>query len=118
MPNQPSGYLRDILDQPLALRDTLDALTDLSALWPFAERLASGELRRVVLTGMGSSYNALHPLALTLLARGVLALMIETSELIHHAPALLEPRTLIVAVSQSGRSPETLKLLEKVSSLS
>jgi glutamine---fructose-6-phosphate transaminase (isomerizing) len=113
MPNQPTGYLRDILDQPIALRDTLAALTDLSALRPFADKLASGELRRVVLTGMGSSYHALHPLALTLLARGVLALMIETSELIHHAPALIEPSTLLVVVSQSGQSPETLKLLEK-----
>jgi len=118
MSNQPTGYLRDILDQPLALRDTLAGLSDLSALRPFAERLASGELRRVVLTGMGSSYHALHPITLTLIARGVSAQMIETSELIHHAPTLMEPRTLIVAVSQSGRSPETLRLLEKARSLS
>src|SRR6185436_20616660 len=118
MPNQPTGYLRDILDQPIALRDTLNGLTDLNALRPFAKRLASGELRRVVLTGMGSSYHALHPLALTLIARGVTAMMIETSELIHHAPTLIEPNTLLVVVSQSGQSPETLKLLEKASTLS
>jgi len=118
MPNQPTGYLRDILDQPIALRDTLNGLTDLSAVRPFADRLASGDLRRVVLTGMGSSYHALHPLALTLITRGVSAMMIETSELIHHAPALLEPHTLLVVVSQSGQSPETLKLLEKVRGLS
>lgn len=114
MAQSPTGYLRDILDQPIALRDTVNALTDLSALRPFADRLASGELRRVVLTGMGSSYHALHPLALTLIARGVSAMMIETSELIHHAPTLLEPHTLLVVVSQSGQSPETLKLLEQV----
>jgi len=117
MPN-PTGYLRDILDQPLALRDTLAGLSDLSALRPFSERLASGELRRVVLTGMGSSYNALYPITLTLIAHSVSAQMVETSELIHHASALIEPHTLIIAVSQSGQSPETLRLLEKARSLS
>jgi glucosamine--fructose-6-phosphate aminotransferase (isomerizing) len=108
-----SDYLNDILNQPTAIRDTLAGLKDLSAVRPFRERLASGDLRRVMLTGMGSSYHALHPLHLTLIARGLTAQMIETSELIHHASALLEPRTLVVAVSQSGRSAEIVRLLDQ-----
>lgn len=116
MPNThltATGYLRDILDEPAALRDTLAALTDLRALRHFANRLIGGDLRRVVLTGMGSSYHALHPLALTLVARGFATQIVETSELVYHWPALLEPRTLIVAVSQSGRSAEIVHLLER-----
>jgi glucosamine--fructose-6-phosphate aminotransferase (isomerizing) len=109
----PTGYLRDILDQPDALRDTLAAFSDFPSVRPFAERLASGDLRRVVLTGMGSSYHALHPLALTLIARGLQVQMLETSELIHYAPALLDSRTLVVVVSQSGRSAEVIGLLER-----
>jgi len=109
----PTGYIRDILDQPAAVRDTLAAFADFPSLRPFAERLASGDLRRVVLTGMGSSYYVLHPLVLTLIARGLSAYMIETSELIYYAPALLEPRTLLVVVSQSGRSAEAMQLLKR-----
>jgi glucosamine--fructose-6-phosphate aminotransferase (isomerizing) len=109
----PTGYVRDILDQPAALGDSLAAFAAFPSLRPFAERLAAGDLRRVVLTGMGSSYYALHPLTLTLIARGLTAQMFETSELIHYAPALLEPHTLLVVVSQSGRSVEVVQLLKQ-----
>jgi len=70
-------------------------------------------LRRIVLTGMGSSYHVLHPLMYTLIHCGLPAQMIETSELIHYAPALIEPHTLVIAVSQSGRSVEIIQLLER-----
>ncbi len=108
-----SGYVRDILDQPAAVRDSLAALAEYPSVQPFAERLAAGDLRRVVLTGMGSSYYALYPLHLTLTARGLTTHLVETSELIYYAPALLEPRTLLVVVSQSGRSAEVVHLLKR-----
>jgi glucosamine--fructose-6-phosphate aminotransferase (isomerizing) len=105
-------YISDLLGQPAALQDTLAGLAQAPDLQPFARRLASGDFKRVVLTGMGSSYHALHPLWLSLVAKGVPAYQIETSELIHSAPALLDERALVVAVSQSGRSAEILRLLE------
>lgn len=108
-----SDYLRDILNQPVALRDTIAGLAGIDSARPFAARLASGELRRIVLTGMGSSFHALHPLCLKLIARGLTAQMIETSELNHYAPALLDSGTLVVAVSQSGQSIEIVQLLER-----
>lgn len=112
-----NAYLQDVLDQPRALRDTLSALatTDLSPLHALVGKLASGELRRVVLTGMGSSYHALHPAYLRLVAQGLNVHRVETSELLHHAPALIAPESLLVVVSQSGQSVEIRQLLEKVS---
>ena len=38
--------------------------------------------------------------------------MVETAELMHTQANLLEDRTMVVVVSQSGRSAETLQLLE------
>jgi glucosamine--fructose-6-phosphate aminotransferase (isomerizing) len=108
-------YLRDILDQPAAVHDTLAGMTDLVAVRSYAARLASGEMRRVVLTGMGASYYSLHSLNLTLIERGLTSLMMETSELVHYAPALFDERTLIVAISQSGQSAEVKQLLNRVS---
>ncbi len=109
-----NGYLQNILEQPAAIRATIAGLTGLTAFRPFSEQLAAGQLWRVVLTGMGASYAALHPLYLQLVAHGMDAHRIETSELLYHAPQLLAPQTLIIAVSQSGASGETVTLLERV----
>ncbi len=106
-------YLRDILAQPLALRETLAGLRDTPGeLEAITLRIERGELNRVVLTGMGSSFHALHPLHLQLIGRGMWSSMVETSELLHHQLDLLGPATLLVVVSQSGRSAETVRLLE------
>lgn len=109
-----NSYVNDILHQPEALRATVSAFGAMrfGDLRRYAERLAANNLKRVVLTGMGSSYHALNPLQLQLVGHGIHAQMIETSELIHFGQKLLSPETLIVAVSQSGQSAEMLRLLE------
>jgi glucosamine--fructose-6-phosphate aminotransferase (isomerizing) len=109
-------YVDDILHQPEALLETLTAFAGLEPadISRFASQLRSGKLKRVILTGMGSSYHALHPLLLGLLGQGIQAQMVETSEMIHHAPGLFSPDALIVAVSQSGASAEILQLLLRV----
>lgn len=105
-------YLKDVLDQPLALQQTWHGLETSSALEHIAARLRNGEFKRIVLTGMGSSFYALHPLNLELIAQGYTAIMAETSELVHYQNALFKPDTLIVAVSQSGRSAEVVRLMQ------
>jgi glucosamine--fructose-6-phosphate aminotransferase (isomerizing) len=104
-------YLRDLLGQPQALEDTVTALDLSPRLAQIATRLQQGEFRNVILTGMGSSYHALHPLVIALIAQGFSAWMVETSELVHYQNRLLDARNLIVAVSQSGESAELLRLL-------
>ena len=105
-------YLSDILNQPGALEDTLAGLKESGALADTARRLGKGEFQRIVLTGMGSSLHALHPLQVRLLNHGWTSIMLETSELVHYAPGILDAATLLIAVSQSGRSAEILRLLE------
>ena len=106
------AYLRDILDQPRALEETLAGLDLSDALHRLARRLQEGEFQTVVLTGMGSSFYALHPLNLGLIHHGFTSMMVETSELLHYQNRLFDPKTLIVAVSQSGQSAEAVRLLE------
>jgi glucosamine--fructose-6-phosphate aminotransferase (isomerizing) len=105
----PSPYLQDILDQPEALQRTLYGL---KATPPLPDFLSSGKIRRIVLTGMGSSFHALHLINARLVERGLCTVMVETSELVHYQRALIEPHSLIVAVSQSGQSAEIVRLLE------
>ena len=106
-------YLRDILDQPRALAATLDRLEIPKPLAALRETLRTGRFKRVVLTGMGASFHALHPLFLRLNGFGYTAVAIETSELIHSLGNWLEPESLIIVVSQSGESAEIVRLLEQ-----
>jgi glucosamine--fructose-6-phosphate aminotransferase (isomerizing) len=107
-------YLQDILDQPRALADTLDRLAAGPGVEDVARRLSERRLRRVVLTGMGSSHLGLVPLHLRLLEAGLAPHTVETSELLHYQRPLLDEGTLLVLVSQSGRSAEVVRLLEAV----
>jgi glucosamine--fructose-6-phosphate aminotransferase (isomerizing) len=106
-------YVRDILDQPRALAETHRRLGVSPALDRIARRLANGGYRRVVLTGMGSSYHGFHPLLVRLVEQDVPATLIETSELLHYQSRLVADALLVIA-SQSGRSAEIVRLLERV----
>ncbi len=104
-------YVRDILNQPRALADTLQGLSVPSGLQIILQRLGREEFRRIVLTGMGSSFHVLYPLRTLLTSHGYTVVMAETSELLHYLPKLFDPRTLMIVVSQSGRSAEIVRLL-------
>jgi glutamine---fructose-6-phosphate transaminase (isomerizing) len=101
-------YLQDLLAQPQALNDTFAALDRPAQLMTLAGRLE--DFRRIVLTGMGSSFHALHPLNLQLIDHGYTSVMVETSELVHYHTPVFNPKTLVIAVSQSGESAEMVRL--------
>jgi glucosamine--fructose-6-phosphate aminotransferase (isomerizing) len=106
------AYLADLLEQPDAVARTVHGLPPENSVGTFAAALRNGGFRRILLTGMGSSYWACRPLYLRLLAAGLTPVLAETSEVIHYERGWIEPQTLVVAVSQSGRSVEILRLLE------
>jgi glucosamine--fructose-6-phosphate aminotransferase (isomerizing) len=103
------AYLADLLAQPAALAATVASLASLPELPARAHATA-----RIVLTGQGASLHAVHPLRLRLIRAGRTAFVVETAELLYAQSALLDPRTLVIAVSQSGRSAETVALLDEV----
>ena len=105
-------YFADLMHQPEALRATWDGLGGAKALEKIGRECEQGRFERVVLTGMGGSFFGLHPMAIELAASGWTPMMVETSELIHYYPELLRPSTLVVAISQSGKSAETVRLME------
>ncbi|MCP5118276.1 MAG: SIS domain-containing protein, partial [bacterium] len=98
-------YLADILAQPRAVRETLQALPRRPPKLP-----AGFRKRLIVLTGMGSSLYALHPLRLRLNRAGIPSVLLQTSELLEYGTKWLGGKALVV-VSQSGRSVEVVRLL-------
>jgi glucosamine--fructose-6-phosphate aminotransferase (isomerizing) len=111
------AYLRDILDQPRALRATIASFARVAALDAVRTNLRAGRWRRAVLTGMGGSFYVLHPLHLRLLAAGIDSITAETSELLYTMPSLLSSENVVIAVSQSGSSAETVRMLERTEPL-
>jgi len=103
-------YLAEILGQPGAMRRAAAALAAQEATLQGLVALRRRE--PIVLTGMGSSYDACLAAAAALGAAGVLASTVDTAELLHTRRPALSRAGLVVMVSQSGRSAEALRLAE------
>ncbi len=108
------NYLDNILEQPHILRSVTYAHKE-SSVWEQVHQAWSARPQhRLVLTGLGASYNALHPARYYLHQQGLAALHLDTGELIHYLPELLQQPIFLVIVSQSGESIEIQKLLDRL----
>ena len=105
--------MAEIAGQPAAIRRAAAAAVDQADASPRCGP-SSAARTRVVLTGMGSSYDACYPAATRLAAAGVLATMVDAAELLHFRLDALEPGTLLVCVSQSGESAETVRVVREL----
>jgi glucosamine--fructose-6-phosphate aminotransferase (isomerizing) len=108
----PDPFLAEIAGQPAALARAA-AMVQRDA-HVFGAVREAGAGRRVVFTGMGSSYHACYPAVTELGGRGVLAVSIDSAELLHFRRATLRDDVVLVVVSQSGRSAEVVRLLEEL----
>jgi glucosamine--fructose-6-phosphate aminotransferase (isomerizing) len=108
-----TALLEEIAQQPAALSGLRKFYTSPGAIPASALRaLVKGWPPTVVFTGMGSSMYAAYPAQAYLSSQGIHGLIWETGELVDHHSKVLGPETLVVAVSQSGETPEVLRLLE------
>ncbi len=114
------SYLSNVLEQPQVLRSVTATYKESSIWAQLAPAWSARPSCRLVLTGLGASFNALYPARYYLHQQGVAALHLDTGELIHYLPEMLQlPQPLmLVVVSQSGESIEIKRLLEQVALLS
>jgi glucosamine--fructose-6-phosphate aminotransferase (isomerizing) len=113
--NFPDPFIAEISGQPGAIRR---AAASLGEQLPVLDRLARADAARLravpVFTGMGSSYDSCYPAITDLAVAGVPAIHIDTAELLHFRMGVLTPRAILVAVSQSGRSAELVRIADSV----
>jgi glutamine---fructose-6-phosphate transaminase (isomerizing) len=106
------AFLGEIGRQPAAMVGAARALAgQLDELGSLARRTPGG---RLVLTGMGSSFDAGHVLVTSLAESGIPVQLVNAAELLHFGTSTLDPRSTVVIVSQSGRSVEVVRLLERI----
>ena len=108
-----NAYIADLLAQPDCLR-RLSIIEVENAIAPVVAEI--GKYRRIILTGMGSSYSALRPLWLALVEAGHPAWLVDAAECLGHFTPLIDASTLVIAASQSGRSAEIVALAEQIRS--
>jgi glucosamine--fructose-6-phosphate aminotransferase (isomerizing) len=106
-------YFSDILSQPAALRNAVEKFSP-TLLLPIINRIHSGDFDRIVITGMGASYNAAYSMYLELSHLPIPVMLVNGAELVHYMDGLIGPRTLLWVNSQSGRSAELVHLLERI----
>ncbi len=108
-----NGFIAEIYSQPDVILETLQAVqTQLHDLKPLLTQIAEGRFQKIVFTGMGSSCSAVYPSQLRLLMHDMDVRVVEASELLHYQSRLVTSSTLLVAISQSGRSAELMPLLD------
>jgi len=104
-------YIRDILSQPAILRTALDQYSK-EAL----EKIQLADFDRIILSGMGSSYNAAYPAFIELSKQSLPVQLINAAELLYSLRGMIGTRSLLWLNSQSGRSAELVHLLERIKS--
>ena len=108
----PVTYFDEVKQQPAVLREAITTFMDQEgSLRDWLAGVHAAGIRRVVMTGMGSSYDACYPALLQLIEHGITAVLVDTSELLYYQQGWLTTDTLLIAVSQSGESVEMVKLL-------
>ena len=107
--------MRDnILGQPASLRGVEGYQFDEGAeALDEAARLLRGA-KRIILSGMGSSLFGCLPLEAYFNRRGIPAMAIDASELLHYRHSVCGAGAVVVLVSRSGETVEAVKLLPKL----
>ena len=82
-----------------------------------AVRLLAGCTGRVIVTGMGKSGIISRKLAATLSSTGTSAYFLHPAEAVHGDLGVIQSEDLLLAISQSGATPEILRLLETIKRL-
>ena len=104
-------YIRDILSQPGTLRAAVDHYPE-EALY----KIDLARFDRILLSGMGSSFNAAYPAWMELSKGSVPVQLVNAAELFHSLNGLIGTKSLLWLNSQSGRSAELVRLLERTRS--
>ena len=108
-----NAYIEDIKAQAATLRMAVNRF-DGKGLQEIHNAMKSGAIDRIILSGMGASLNAAYPAYLALNQGNLPVNLVNTAELLNYLQASISAHSLLWLNSQSGRSIETVRLLEGI----
>lgn len=110
-------FLDEIIEQPVAIENTLKYYATLpgkNSLESVRKALCTEKYEQIIFTGMGSSFFVSHAASILFNEFKMNSYVLNTSELLHYNLPLLERKTLLVCLSQSGESYEVKEILKKL----
>ncbi len=105
-----NNFLRDVLDQPRSLEVAYQSYIAPENLKKMAQ-VASIDCDQVIFAGMGSSHDACYGASIYLNQHGYKTAVYSAGQLLHYESQLIQGRTLLILVSQSGESAEIVNLI-------
>lgn len=110
-----NGFLQEVLTQGELLRKVAQHYREKGSdeIAAIAGEFEAKKMDRVVLTGMGSSLYAADCIRSYLTGHGIPTLSFSSYELARYQFGQLSDKTLVIAISQSGNSPEVVELVER-----
>lgn len=107
-------YVEALQDEHKILESVLDSYRNQlgGAIAKAFEALRSGSASRLMFCGMGSSYYAALSVIAPLNAAGIRATAHNCYELLHYNLDAIDANAVVVAISQSGNTPEVVSLVE------
>ncbi|MEO8094275.1 MAG: SIS domain-containing protein [Pseudolysinimonas sp.] len=107
-------FLREILEQPRAMRSAADGMLAQQPLLDRVGSMVNESVHPLVLTGMGSSFDAALALSSVLARAGRATICVTAAELVHFQLPAIQPGSVVVIVSQSGLSAEAVRLARQL----
>lgn len=113
---RPSDDLIDLARRVLETeaQAILGLIPQLDASFSLAVELLNGTAGRVIVTGMGKSGIIARKLAATFSSTGTASLFLHPAEALHGDLGVVQSGDVVVALSQSGETPELVRLLEAI----
>lgn len=108
-----STYLEDVCAQASELRAAFDRYEETGIL-DAIKRAGQYKFRSLIFSGMGSSHFCAIGAGIYLKRHGVDNQVISTGELLYYEKECLREDTLLVLISQSGESAETVRLISEL----
>ncbi|MDE6801485.1 MAG: SIS domain-containing protein [Muribaculaceae bacterium] len=109
-------FLLEILEQPAAITKT-SAYYEQAKGAEILDRMADAlrNAPQVIATGMGSSYFLAGAISTLLASRGVSITPLNAGELLHYGLDSIRDGAMLIAISQSGESFETVNIVKRLS---
>ena len=112
----PHFMLKEIMEQPKVLRDTIRSATEAGTNWDVMNALDINRYRKLVITACGSAYNAgvVAKYVFERLCR--LTTEVELASEFRYKDALIDEESLVILVSQSGETADTIAAMREAKS--
>ena len=112
----PHFMLKEIMEQPKILRDTIRSVVKNGANKTVAETLDISRFNKIVITACGSAHNAgvVAKYVFERLCR--LSVEVELASEFRYKDAIIDGKTLVILISQSGETADTIAAMREAKS--